>query len=236
MKTKDKIILASCELFNQHGERAITTNHIAAHLGISPGNLYYHFRNKEDIIRSIYSEYESYILEAFRPYDVESESDLGFMVRYLDGMFKVMWRYRFFYANLADILNRDQELRKRYIEVQKKMDVQSSSALRILRDNGTVVLADIYIADLAQTLKMIITCWIGFQSAQKVDGTVSKDEIYQGVLRVLTTFRGYISDKARPEFDRIEAQYRQLLKQVETRSEASLADESLLDTLKPSDQ
>ena len=49
MSTKDKIIHTSIELFNRHGERAITTNHIASHMGISPGNLYYHFKNKEDI-------------------------------------------------------------------------------------------------------------------------------------------------------------------------------------------
>ncbi len=47
--TKARIVEASLELFNQHGERAMTTNHIAAHLGISPGNLYYHSRNKEEI-------------------------------------------------------------------------------------------------------------------------------------------------------------------------------------------
>ena len=42
MNTKDKIIHTSISLFNEHGERAISTNHIASHLGMSPGNLYDH--------------------------------------------------------------------------------------------------------------------------------------------------------------------------------------------------
>ena len=43
MKTKDKIIAKAIDLFNIHGTKAISTNHIAKELGISPGNLYYHF-------------------------------------------------------------------------------------------------------------------------------------------------------------------------------------------------
>ncbi|HGY0963944.1 TPA: TetR/AcrR family transcriptional regulator, partial [Vibrio cholerae] len=55
MKTKDRIVHAALELFNQQGERNITTNHIAAHIEISPGNLYYHFRNKQEIVRDIFA-------------------------------------------------------------------------------------------------------------------------------------------------------------------------------------
>ena len=39
MKTRDRIIHSATELFNDQGERYITTTHIAAHMGISPGNL-----------------------------------------------------------------------------------------------------------------------------------------------------------------------------------------------------
>ena len=48
--TYQRIIESALVLFNEEGERNISTNHISAHLGISPGNLYYHFRNKDEII------------------------------------------------------------------------------------------------------------------------------------------------------------------------------------------
>ena len=53
MKTRDKIITTAINLFNLHGTKAVSTNHISKEMGISPGNLYYHFSNKNDIIRSI---------------------------------------------------------------------------------------------------------------------------------------------------------------------------------------
>ena len=58
MKTRDRILAAALELFNQQGERKVTTNHIAAHLGMSPGNLYYHFKNKQEIIYELFLNYE----------------------------------------------------------------------------------------------------------------------------------------------------------------------------------
>ena len=63
MKTRDRILMASLQLFNERGERVVTTNHIAAELGISPGNLYYHFRNKSEIISELLEQYQHDILE-----------------------------------------------------------------------------------------------------------------------------------------------------------------------------
>ena len=74
LRTKDKILQASIELFNQVGERQVTTNHIAAHLGISPGNLYYHFRNKEDIVRQIFKEYAKLLETRIKPPSDKADS------------------------------------------------------------------------------------------------------------------------------------------------------------------
>ena len=63
MSTKERILDASLALFNELGERKVTTNHIASHLQISPGNLYYHFKNKQAIIFALFERYEERVLE-----------------------------------------------------------------------------------------------------------------------------------------------------------------------------
>ena len=67
LKTSQRIANSSLELFNQLGERSVSTNHIAAHMEISPGNLYYHFPNKQAIISVLFSEYEALVLSFLHP-------------------------------------------------------------------------------------------------------------------------------------------------------------------------
>ena len=109
MKTRERIVQTSLELFNQQGERNISTNHIAAHMDISPGNLYYHFPNKQAIIAVLFGEYEAR-LDSFLhlpPGRAVTVDDQRF---YLKSVLAAMWGYRFLYRDLEQLLGNDPEL------------------------------------------------------------------------------------------------------------------------------
>lgn len=119
MGTRDKILNAALALFNEQGTGAVSTNHIAAASGISPGNLYYHFDNKEDIIRALFERLfaswdETFQLPADRPPQL---ADLEAMIA---GNYRLIWDYRFAYRELAALLRRDAELQARYLETRQR--------------------------------------------------------------------------------------------------------------------
>ena len=80
-----RIVDASLTLFNEEGERNVSTNHIAAHLGISPGNLYYHFRNKDEIIVQLFKRYSEELLAFLN--DTPLPADVTGTVRFMAGVY-----------------------------------------------------------------------------------------------------------------------------------------------------
>jgi AcrR family transcriptional regulator len=57
-RTAERILEVTLELFNRFGEPNVSTTLISAELGISPGNLYYHYPAKDELINSLFDRYE----------------------------------------------------------------------------------------------------------------------------------------------------------------------------------
>ncbi|PSW19279.1 TetR/AcrR family transcriptional regulator [Photobacterium sanctipauli] len=206
MKTRDRIILAALELFNESGEPNITTNHIAAHLGISPGNLYYHFRNKEEIIHSIFDQYAHDLSIRFQPLE-ETQITADNLLVYLDAVFMLMWRYRFFYANLPDILRRDPELQEKYLQAQEGLHQNIMAMMNSFRSGGLLELEDADLLSLANTLKLVASSWICYQTTQAPGAKITKAVIYQGVLQMLGIVRPLTTAIGKEQVLQLEAHY-----------------------------
>ncbi len=119
MSTQDRILKVALELFNEQGTAAVSTNHIAAAIGISPGNLYYHFRNKEDIINALFGRLFAAYEDTF-----QLPSDRAPVLADFDGLiagnYQLIWDYRFAYREMAALLQNDPDLHAQYQEVRRR--------------------------------------------------------------------------------------------------------------------
>jgi len=208
MKTRDKIIQASIELFNEQGERNVTTNHIAAHLAISPGNLYYHFRNKEDIILSIYEEYARSLLLDTLPQVSAEAKPLDSLILYMDSVFQTTMKFRFFYSNLPVLLDKNPILREKYVEVQQSISERVSQLLILLRSADFIDFADDELADIVSILRLINTFWVSFHQTQTIVNEVNDSVFYQGVLKILVILRPYTKAHAISELNQARDVYK----------------------------
>ena len=115
--TRKRIIDASLKLFNRDGAHRVTTNHIARECDMSPGNLYYHYRNKQEIIREIFHR----ITDDFAGlWNTDGEiPGMDEVLKRMEAMSDIYYRYRFFYLELPTLIAQDAELAKMYAANQK---------------------------------------------------------------------------------------------------------------------
>ena len=118
MKTKDKIIYTAIKLFNKQGTNLVSTNHIAKEMGISPGNLYYHFRSKNDIIRSISDNFSNELGSALK-IQLDTISDFSSNLTSLfKRFFKIQQSYQFLFLEGVHLTNQDSRLLDNYTNLR----------------------------------------------------------------------------------------------------------------------
>lgn len=160
LSTKQKIINASIRLFNQDGMANVRLQQIANDIGISVGNLAYHFRNKEAIVHAINEQlYEEVlaILSAYRLYPnfIDFDYQLGLYFQFLQ-------KHPFYFIDLL-------ELERHYPSVHTDRQVHIGKMISQIRkrfdfniQRGTIMpeprpgLYD----RLAHTIWVLITFWM----------------------------------------------------------------------------
>lgn len=126
MSTKEKILAKALELFNEKGYNNITTRHIAAELSISPGNLHYHFKHSEDIIKILFAELTLKMDGLLNKMKEKEYKTLEDLYNFTFSTCEIFYSYRFIFINFIDILNKIPEVKGQYegINFNRKEEFQ----------------------------------------------------------------------------------------------------------------
>lgn len=209
MKTRDKILRKSQELFNERGERNVTTNHIAAGMGISPGNLYYHFRNKEEIIFELFLQYESRtqtLLLAPADRDLNYADKMG----YFEGILENMWDFRFLHRDLEQILDGNPALRERYQHFARLVLVQGRRIYERLAESGLVEADEDAIDALIVNIWVVTSSWISFLHTSGIYGEsmeINRDLLRKGIYQIIMLEAPYLRGEARDKLEEMKRHY-----------------------------
>jgi len=192
MSTRERIIDTAIELFNREGTAAVSTNHIARALGISPGNLYYHFRNKEEIIRAIYARLRP-IWERAVSVPTDRPPTLVDLERIINEHFRILWDYRFYYREMPALLRRDGELNAAYQQVRQAGLANVEGLLRIFAHEGVLIVADPddTLPELARIIWILADFWLPFEELGEEN--VAGVHLERGSALILRVLRPYFS-------------------------------------------
>ena len=191
-------------MFNRQGEPHVTTNHIADELEISPGNLYYHFRNKDDIIEQLFARYEERMDAALATPSARLPGLEDIWLQ-LHLVFECIWDYRFLYRDLVEILSRNRRIRLRFARILKRADDSAHLVMRGLSQAGIMRASATELAGTATNILVIATFWLNYAAARG-----DKDEhvaIRHGIVQVMMLLAPFLRDAERVHLNTLTQAY-----------------------------
>lgn len=180
-RTAERIQQAALALFNRYGEPNVPTTQIAGDLGISPGNLHYHYPAKDGLVNTLFEQYAQALdglLPAAR--EVRDVEDAWF---FLHSLFELIWQYRFLYRDLNLLLSRNRRLEAGIQQALHDQTVALSTLLARLQAGGALQIEPADAADLATRQVVLLSYWLSFEYALDPRHALEPEGLQAAVLR-----------------------------------------------------
>lgn len=190
---KERIIEAAITLMSERGG-AIGTSQIADYLKISPGNLYYHFRNREEIVREALSRLRNDLAKTLAIPEDGLIPEQQLVSYYAEGAV-VLWRYRFLVASALELIHRDDELAEGYYA----FSVESIEAIRriiqqvVNQAPGEIPASEHDCACLAENMWVLWNGWPSHAELYRLHEQVDQAAIAHGLEQIAMTLGPYVA-------------------------------------------
>lgn len=160
-RTAERILEVTLDLFNRFGEPNVSTTLISAEMGISPGNLYYHYPAKDELVNSLFDRYERSLTELLNASDgVRDVEDAWF---FLHTLFELIWQYRFLYRDLNDLLSRNRRLETHFQWVLKNKSRALRAMLDTMNRTGAMRIDSREAEPTATSMVVVLTYWLSYE-------------------------------------------------------------------------
>lgn len=211
-RTRERILDLSLRLFNDFGEPNVNTTLIAEEMNISPGNLYYHFKNKDDIINCVFQQFEREI-DSLLAVPADRSPNVEDAWLFLHVLFELIWKYRFFYRDLNNLLANNRTLELKF----KQLLTQKVKVARLLCDGlaraGELEANAREIEALATNMVVIATYWLSYSYVLDPrrfnEPDVVGAALQRGCYQVMALTAPYLTGASRELFEKLAGEYLQ---------------------------
>ena len=209
-RTAERILDVALDLFNRFGEPNVSTTLISAELKISPGNLYYHYPAKDELINALFDRYERALDELLRAAgDVGNVEDAWLFFHML---YELIWQYRFLYRDLNDLLSKNRRLETHFQFVLKHKSRAIEAVLDGLGRGSAVRLDRRDVPAVATSMVVVLTYWLSYEYVRDPRKALEPESagatLARGAWHVLSLLTPYLEPAAREHLHTIAGPYK----------------------------
>jgi AcrR family transcriptional regulator len=209
-RTAERILEVTLTLFNRFGEPNVSTTLISAELGISPGNLYYHYPAKDELINSLFDRYERTLTELLRAADEVANVEDAWLFFHM--LFELIWQYRFLYRDLNDLLSKNRRLETHFQFVLKHKSRAVQQVLGALGRSDAMRIAPADAEPVATAMVVVLTYWLSYEYVRDprnaLEPASAGAALLRGAFHVLSLLLPYLETAQREHLHALAANYR----------------------------
>ena len=213
-RTAERILDTTLDLFNRLGEPNVSTTLISAEMGISPGNLYYHYPAKEELITKLFDRYDQALGELLRAADDVADVEDAWLFFHM--LFELIWSYRFLYRDINELLSNNRRLESQFpfILQRKARAVQAVLDGIGRRGDGSpasLSMAGQDAAPVATAMVVVLTYWLSYEYVKNPRKALEPESagaaLLRGAFHVLTLLAPYLDDDGREHLNALASRY-----------------------------
>jgi AcrR family transcriptional regulator len=208
-RTAERILEVTLDLFNRFGEPNVSTTLISAEMGISPGNLYYHYPAKDELINSLFAAFERALNDLLQAAaSVRNVEDAWLFFHML---FELIWQYRFLYRDLNDLLSKNRRLETHFQFVLKNKSRAVAQVLDGLARSNTMRIDPREAEPVASSMVVVLTYWLSYEYVRDPRRALEPESasaaLSRGAYHVLALLMPYLEPASREHLFQIAGAY-----------------------------